>query len=142
MACDLHLCESMCVYQRERERERERSITFLVSCKGSGVFFDPHKVESPGNKEEILQIVRYAIENRQKLRVLGSGHSRSKIALSDDIIVSLHRFKGVTKLNKQTKQVREREREHDLFCFVKMVVLTLLISLLCEQTPTLQCHIS
>ena len=74
--------------------------------KGSGVFFDPQKIESPGKKDEILQIVRYAIENRQKLRVLGSGHSRSKIALSDDIIVSLHRFKGVTKLNKQTKQVR------------------------------------
>lgn len=84
-------------------------ITFLLcmpACyTGSYVFFDPEKVESPSSKEEILQIVKYAIENGQKLRVLGSGHSRSKIALSDDIMISLHRYKGVTELNKETKQV-------------------------------------
>ena len=78
-----------------------------VQTIGAYVFFDPRKVESPSTKEEILQIVSYAIENGQKLRVLGSGHSRSKLALSDDIIISLHRYKGVTKLDMLTKQVSE-----------------------------------
>lgn len=72
---------------------------------GAGVFFDPDKVESPRSKEEIIQVVNHAIENRQKLRVLGSGHSRSKIALSDDIILSLHRYTGVTNLDKKNMQV-------------------------------------
>ena len=69
------------------------------------MFFDPNKVESPSGKEEILQIIQYAIENDQHVRVLGSGHSRSAIALSDDIMVSLHRYNGVVDLNKQSKQV-------------------------------------
>ena len=77
----------------------------FVQTLGSYVFFDPQKVESPSTKKEILQIVSYAIENGQKLRVLGSGHSRSRIALSDDIILSLHRYKGVTNLDMVTKQV-------------------------------------
>lgn len=69
------------------------------------MFFDPDKVESPRSKEEIIQVVNHAIENRQKLRVLGSGHSRSKIALSDDIILSLHRYTGVINLDKKNMQV-------------------------------------
>ena len=80
-----------------------------IPTTGSYVFFDPRKVESPSTKEEIVQIVSYAIENGQKLRVLGSGHSRSKIALSDDIILSLHHYKGVTKLDMLTKQVSEHK---------------------------------
>lgn len=72
---------------------------------GASVFFDPQKVESPGSKEEIVQIVQYAIENGQHVRVLGSGHSRSDIALSDDIMISLHRYNGVVDLDKQSKQV-------------------------------------
>lgn len=74
------------------------------------MFFDPSKVESPSTKQEILLIVKYAIENGQQLRVLGSGHSRSPIAHSDDIIVSLHRYSGVVELNKQTKQVSRGQR--------------------------------
>ena len=77
--------------------------TFFI--KGASVFFDPQKVESPSSKEEILQIVQYAIENDQHVRVLGSGHSRSDIALSDDIMISLHRYNGVVGLDKQFKQV-------------------------------------
>ena len=69
------------------------------------MFFDPQKVESPSTKEKILQIVQYAIENGQRVRVLGSGHSRSAIALSDDVMVSLHHYNGVVDLNKQSKQV-------------------------------------
>lgn len=69
------------------------------------MFFDPQKVESPSTKEEILQIVRYAIENGQRVRVLGSGHSRSDIALSHDIMISLHRYNGVVDLDKKSKQV-------------------------------------
>ena len=69
------------------------------------MFFDPQKVESPSSKEEILGIIRYAIENGQRVRVLGSGHSRSDIALSADIMISLHRYKGVVDLDKQSKQV-------------------------------------
>ena len=77
--------------------------TFFI--EGASVFFDPQKVESPSSKEEILHIVHYAIENAQRIRVLGSGHSRSDIALSDDIMISLHHYNGVVNLDKQSKQV-------------------------------------
>ena len=69
------------------------------------VYFDPDKMESPSTKEEIIQIVQQAIESGRQLRVVGSGHSRSKIAHSDDIMISLHRYKGVFKVDKEKKQV-------------------------------------
>lgn len=81
-------------------------ILLIFFIEGASVFFDPRKVESPGSKEEIVQIVRYAIDNGQHVRVVGAGHSRSDIALSDDIMISLHRYRGVVDLNKESKQVR------------------------------------
>ena len=69
------------------------------------MFFDPSKVESPKSKEEILEVVNHAIESNQRIRVLGSGHSRTNIALSDDIILSLHHYTGFTNLDKKNMQV-------------------------------------
>lgn len=69
------------------------------------MFFDPERIVSPSSKEEILQVVQYAINSGKHVRVLGSGHSRSALALSPDIMISLHRYNQVVELNKQSKQV-------------------------------------
>ena len=74
----------------------------IIDC---AVYFDPDKMESPSTKEEIIQIVQQAIESGRQLRVVGSGHSRSKIAHSDDVMISLHRYKGVFKFDEKKKQV-------------------------------------
>lgn len=69
------------------------------------VYFDPNRMKAPSTKEEILQIVNEAIESDQKIRVVGSGHSRGKVAHSNDIIVSLHNYKGIFKFDNEKKQV-------------------------------------
>ncbi len=50
----------------------------------------------PSNREEIVHIIRSALANNSvshKIRVIGSGHSWSKIAVSDNLQLSLEKYK-------------------------------------------------
>lgn len=75
---------------------------FFADCSE---FFDPGKLELPGSEAAIVALVRRALKVGQKLRVLGSGHSRNRLAYSPDVIVSLERFKGAVHLDRLAKQV-------------------------------------
>ena len=70
------------------------------------VYFDPAKVYSPSTREEIVGVVSEAVESGRSIRVVGAGHSRSRVALSDDIIISLHKYKGPFAFDQQARQVR------------------------------------
>ena len=72
------------------------------------VYFNHDKLQSPATKDEIIEIVKFAAQNDRKIRVLGSGHSRSSLALSEDIQVSLHQFKGLVEVDLESKQVTVR----------------------------------
>ena len=61
----------------------------------SSLFFDHAHLITPSSKAEIVEVVRSAAERGQKVRVVGSGHSWSSVALSDDILVSLWNYTGV-----------------------------------------------
>ena len=50
-------------------------------------------------------MVSEAVESGRSIRVVGAGHSRSRVAFSDDIIVSLHKYKGPFAFDQQAKQV-------------------------------------
>ena len=84
-------------------------LSFIVAETPDGtVFFNHDKLQSPATKDEIVEIVKLAAQNGRKIRVLGSGHSRSPLALSEDIMVSLHRFKGLVEVDLESKQVTVR----------------------------------
>ena len=72
------------------------------------VYFNHEDLHSPSSKEEILDLVKLADKSNQKIKVLGSGHSRSAIAQCDGILISLHNFTGLVGVDKQKKQATVR----------------------------------
>ncbi len=72
---------------------------------GRTVYFDPNKVHSPATREEILSVVYSTLESGGRLRVLGSGQSWSAVALSDDVTISLHKYRGVFRFDQAASQV-------------------------------------
>lgn len=61
--------------------------------------YDHRRIASPSSLEEIVRVVKDANDNNRKLRVLGSGHSWSPIATSNDLYISLINYKGLVAID-------------------------------------------
>ena len=59
------------------------------------MYFSHEHVKSPATKSDIVAIVNTAAEQGQKVRVVGSGHSWSPVAVTEEILVSLWNYSGV-----------------------------------------------
>ena len=81
---------------------------FLFITADESVYFSHEHLQSPSTKEEILNLVQSAARNNLKIKVLGSGHSRSAIAQSDGVFISLHNFTGIVGVDLQKKRVTVR----------------------------------
>ena len=55
-----------------------------------------------------MQIVKDAYDNNRKVRVVAAGHSWSKIAQTEDIMIGLHEYSGIVEVD-----------EHNLLVTVK-----------------------
>jgi FAD/FMN-containing dehydrogenase len=53
----------------------------------------------PETEEQVKEIVRFAAENKKKIRVAGAGHSFSPIALSNEVLVSLKNFRKLISID-------------------------------------------
>jgi FAD-linked oxidoreductase len=62
----------------------------------------PARRERPGSTEELLRL----LAEPGRLRVVGSGHSFSDIALTDSTMISLERMAGVLEVDRQSGLVR------------------------------------
>ena len=62
-------------------------------------------LHEPASREEIVNIVRDVNSRQRKLRVVGSGHSLLPIAVSEEVTVSLRKFRGLVSVDLQAKQV-------------------------------------
>lgn len=82
-------------------------------------FFDPQKIKLPETESAIVQVVESASMTGKQVRVVGSGHSRNALAYSQDLIVSLERFKGVVDLDRQSQQVSIKSRGVCRWCAPK-----------------------
>ena len=71
------------------------------------VYFNHEKLRVPSSKEEIIDIVKSVAMRGGRVRVLGSGHSWSGVAESQDVLVSLHKLTGVVRVNMERKEVCE-----------------------------------
>ena len=69
-------------------------IDVYLSTDGS-VYFDHTNLKMPSTVQEIIEIVKSASLDRRKIKVLGAGHSRSAIAHSSDIYLSLYNYTGI-----------------------------------------------
>jgi len=61
----------------------------------------------PSSKEEVIDIVTSVAMRGGRVRVVGSGHSWSGVAQSQDILVSLHKLKGMVRIDRERKEVCE-----------------------------------
>ncbi|MGH2954806.1 MAG: D-arabinono-1,4-lactone oxidase [Solirubrobacterales bacterium] len=52
----------------------------------------PAAIETPGNREELAEVVRRAARDGHRIRASASGHSFSDVALTDGVMVRLHRL--------------------------------------------------
>lgn len=81
-------------------------IQYLLS--DATVYFNPEMIRAPSTKEEVVELVKFAAENERRIRVLGSGHSWSAVARSDDLLLSLHLLTGLVAVDPEAKQVTVR----------------------------------
>ena len=84
-------------------------------------FFYRDKIKLPETEAAIVELVQGALKGGQKVRVLGSGHSRNALAQSRDVIVSLEQFKGAVHLDRNLQQVPTYVRntvEPDILLFI------------------------
>ena len=63
------------------------------------------ELHEPISREEIIDLIRHVKSKQQKLRVLGSGHSLLPLALSEEVTLTLHKYRGLVGVNLEAKQV-------------------------------------
>ncbi|WP_256761147.1 D-arabinono-1,4-lactone oxidase [Cohnella sp. WQ 127256] len=61
----------------------------------------PRTVIYPSHVEEVVEAVKQCCREGRSLRVLGSGHSFTAIAASNDVLLSLDRMQGILEVNNE-----------------------------------------
>ena len=55
----------------------------------------PFRIERPAGESEVVEIIRQAVLNKQRVKVVGSGHSFTGIAVPDEVMIDLTRLNQV-----------------------------------------------
>ncbi|TMB97081.1 MAG: FAD-binding protein [Chloroflexi bacterium] len=66
----------------------------------------PVAVDRPASEDQLLESVRKAIDRDQRVKVVGSGHSFTGIALTDGRLISLENYQRVLETDREKMQVR------------------------------------
>ena len=61
----------------------------------------PSNVYLPNTEEEIKQVVLKALNEKKKVRIIGSGHSFTPLSLTDDFLISLDNYQGIIHIDKE-----------------------------------------
>ncbi|KAI9285771.1 D-arabinono-1,4-lactone oxidase-domain-containing protein [Umbelopsis sp. AD052] len=61
----------------------------------------PELYFEPSTEEEVSEIVRLAVQNKKHIKVVGSGHSPSDLALTNDYMISIHKLNRVLAVNRE-----------------------------------------
>lgn len=67
--------------------------------------WSPEKVFYPQSEDEIVEIVKQALETKKKVRVIGSGHSFTALCVTYHFLISLDKFQGLLSTNNENLQV-------------------------------------
>lgn len=73
----------------------------------------------PETEEQIIEIVCFAEKNKKKIRVIGSGHSFSPIAISNEILVSLKNYRKLISVGKDSVTCQGGMYLHELYAILK-----------------------
>ncbi len=64
--------------------------------------WEPGEIFFPASEEEIIEIVRSASLRGKNIRTIGSGHSFTPLCVTNDILISLNNYQGLTDADPQT----------------------------------------
>lgn len=73
----------------------------------------------PESEEQIIEVVRFAVKHQKKIRVVGSGHSFSPIAISNEILVSLKNYRKLISVTKNSITCQGGMYLHELYSVLK-----------------------
>lgn len=65
--------------------------------------FTPGQIYEPSDEDELRKLFTKALENKQKIRAVGAGHSSTPLVVTSGVVFSLKQFKGVEKVDKENK---------------------------------------
>jgi FAD/FMN-containing dehydrogenase len=68
--------------------------------------FTPATTATPADEDELQYLVRRAGAEGRTVRVAGAGHSSTPLVRTDDVLVSMERFKGVVSQEGETMTIR------------------------------------
>ena len=68
----------------------------------------PVRIERPTSESEVVDLVRRAIADDLRVRVVGAGHSFTAVARTDDVLVSLDDLVGLLGVDDHTGRVTVR----------------------------------
>lgn len=62
------------------------------------VIWHPKETLYPKNELEVSEIVKSAVKNKRKIRVIGSGHSFTPLCVTDDLLISLDNMQEISRV--------------------------------------------
>ncbi len=68
--------------------------------------WNPKEIIQPGSEDEIIRLVQKAIENKRKIRIIGTGHSFEPLWVNEDILVNLDKHSGIIEIDQDKQTVR------------------------------------
>jgi len=63
--------------------------------------WNPTKIAKPDSEEAIKQLVFYALEQKLKIRLIGTGHSFTPICATNGVSISLDNYQGLISVDKE-----------------------------------------
>ena len=68
--------------------------------------WNPTAMEYPASEEAIRQVVSKAINDRQKIRMIGTGHSFTPLCAINEVMVSLDQYQGLISVDREKYTAR------------------------------------
>ncbi|NBA84917.1 FAD-binding protein [Emticicia sp. CRIBPO] len=76
-----------------------------MSNWSGSVRYTPSQIFSPSSEDELVKIVRNCIDLKKKIRIIGSGHSFTRLCETDQVLISLDHYKGIVSVNKEAREI-------------------------------------
>ncbi|SFD87515.1 L-gulonolactone oxidase [Chitinophaga sp. CF118] len=73
----------------------------------------------PETEAQIIEVIQFAGKHQKKIRVVGSGHSFSPIAISNEILVSLKNYRKLVSVGKDSISCQGGMYLHELYSVLK-----------------------
>ncbi len=107
-------CCAVCTYLIGFEPNRSIKELIISLLADHRIDFNLDNLRTPESHKDLVSIMEEAHNGGRKVRVLAAGHSWSEIAQTQDIMISLHGYSGIIKVENLTVTVKAGTKLSDL----------------------------